>query len=136
MPYLHNYRLFISHAWRYSDGYRRVCQMLRDAPNFVWSNYSVPEDKAFERMIKADLQQQLRYQINPAQCVIILAGMYINHSDWIQFEINHAKAQGKPIVGIVPWGGQRVPIAVQDAADEIVAWQTSSLIAAIRRVTP
>lgn len=136
MPYLHEYRLFISHAWRYSDGYNRVCRMLTEAPHFVWRNYSVPEDRAFDRMSRSQLEQQLKWQINPTQCCVILAGMYVAHSDWIQFEINHAKSQGKPIVGIVPWGGERVPTAVQNAADEIVAWQASSIVAAIRRVTP
>ncbi|MDB5690330.1 MAG: nuclease, partial [Sphingomonas bacterium] len=42
MPALHNYRLFISHAWRYSEGYNRAVRFLNEANNFMLSNYSVP----------------------------------------------------------------------------------------------
>lgn len=83
MPYLHNYRLFISHAWRYSEGYDRAIRFLNDANHFIWTNYSVPEARAFEGLTRAGLQEQLRNQIRPVQCVVILAGMYVAHSDWI-----------------------------------------------------
>lgn len=136
MPYLHNYRLFLSHAWRYSDGYERICKFINGASNFVWTNYSVPESKAFEGLNSAQLGEQLKSQIRPVQCVIILAGMYVNHSDWIQYEIDFAKSLGKPILGVVPWGAERTPIAVQNAANEMVAWNSSSIVAAIRRITP
>ena len=96
MPLLHNYKLFISHAWSYSDRYKRAVEFLNDAPNFTWSNFSVPEDKAFEGMNNAELSEQMRRQIRPVQCVIIVSGMYVNHSAWIQFEMDFAKSQGKP----------------------------------------
>ena len=62
--------------------------------------------------------------------------MYVNHSDWIQFEMNFAKSLGKPILGIKRWGEQRTPQSVVDAADEMVAWNSSSIVAAIRRLVP
>lgn len=136
MPYLHDYRLFISHAWKYSDGYARVKAFLGAANNFAHTDYSVPESKAFVGMDRAQLQEQLRNQIRPVQCVLIVSGMYVAHSDWIQFEIDFAKSLGKPIVGIVPWGAERTPLAVTVAANEMVSWQTSSIISAIRRAVP
>ena len=136
MPYLHNHRLFISHAWQYSDGYARVIRFLNEAGNFTYSNYSVPEDRAFQGMTRPQLQEQLRNQIRPVQCVLIVSGMYVSHSDWIQFEIDVASALGKPIIGIVPWGAERTPLAVQNAAREMVAWQSTSIVSAIRRAVP
>ena len=136
MPHLHLYRLFISHAWRYSDGYKRLNDFLKAAPNFVYSNYSVPESKAFTGMTRLQLEEQLRNQIRPAQTVVILGGMYVAHSDWIQFEIDFAKALNKPILGIQPWGAQRMPTSVTLAATEIVGWNTNSIVEAIRRITP
>lgn len=133
MPQLYPYRLFISHAWRYSDGYQRVNDFLLGAPNFIYRNYSVPEDKAFEGMSRAQLQEQLRAQIRPAQVVIVVSGMYVAHSDWIQFEIDFANSLNKPIVGLVPWGAERLPSAVTNAATEMVGWNTSSIVSAIRR---
>lgn len=136
MPTLHQYRLFISHAWAYSEGYNRLISFLDIASNFSYSNYSVPTSKAFERMTSEQLGEQIRQQIRPVQAVIILAGMYVAHSGWIQYEIDYAVSTRKPIVGIVPWGGQRVPIAVQNCASKIVAWNTSSIVSAIREVVP
>jgi len=136
MPYLHNYRLFISHAWRYSEGYNRAVQFLNAAPNFLWSNYSVPVDKKFVGMNDSQLQQQIGYQINPAQCVVVLSGMYAHHSDWIIYELAYAKALGKPILGIVPWGQERTPAVVQQYATKMVNWNTASIVAGIREITP
>lgn len=136
MPYLHNYRLFISHAWRYSDGYQRINDFINSAPNFIWSNYSVPEAKAFENMTAIQLGEQLKAQIRPVQCVVILAGMYVQHSAWIQFEIDFAKSLNKPILGVVPWRAERTPSAVISAASEMVAWNSASIVSAIRRITP
>lgn len=136
MPYLHNYRLFLSHAWRYSEGYKRINNFINNSPNFIWTNYSVPESKAFQGLNGAQLGEQLKSQIRPVQCVIILAGMYVNHSAWIQYEIDFAKSIGKPILGVVPWGAERTPLAVQNAASEMVNWNSASIVAAIRRITP
>jgi hypothetical protein len=136
MPTLHNYRLFISHAWRYSEGYNRAVKFLNDANNFSWSNYSVPVDKKFEGMNEAQLQQQLANQINPTQCVIVLAGMYAHYSGWISYEMAYAKALGKPILGIVPWGAERTPKAVSDYATKMVNWNSASIVAGIREITP
>ena len=134
MPYLHNYRLFISHAWKYSDRYKRAVQFLNEANNFSWVNYSVPEDDAFDRMSAAGLTEAMRRQIRPVQCVVIVSGMYVNHSEWIQFEMDFAKSLGKPILGIKRWGEQRTPQNVVNCAVEMVAWNSVSIVGAIRRL--
>lgn len=134
MPSLFSYRLFISHAWRYSERYRRVIEFLDAANNFSYTNYSVSEDKAFDRMNVNQLKEELRQQIRPAQVVVVVGGMYIAHSDWIQFEIDFAKSLGKPILGIRPRGALVMPKAVSEAADEIVNWNTASMVGAIRRL--
>ena len=136
MPYLHTYRLFISHAWSYSDPYKRAVEFLNAAPNFIWANYSVPTAKAFSGLNSLQLKEQLRSQIRPVQCVIILAGMYTAHSAWIQFEIDVAKLLSKPILGIVPWGAERIPATVQAAASRMVNWNSASIVDGIRAITP
>lgn len=136
MPYLHDHKLFISHAWKYSDRYKRAVDFLNAAPNFKWSNYSVPENKAFEGMSSEELGEQMKRQIRPVQCVVIVSGMYVNHSDWIQYEMDFAKRIGKPILGIKRWGEQRSPQSVVDCADEMVRWNSASIVAAIRRLVP
>ena len=134
MPQLHRYRLFISHAWQYNADYHRLLQMLDNAPNFLYSNYSVPEHDPVDANNNTKLEEELRQQIRPVEVVIILGGMYVAYSSWIQFEIDFATQLGKPILGIRPRGAQVMPTAVQEAADEIVGWNTSTIVAAIRRL--
>lgn len=137
MPNLKTYDLFISHAWRYDDDYYRLVNMLDSAPNFKWRNYSVPKHDPVldpdDPDDKEKLIKELKEQIRPVNCVLILSGMYVAYSFWIQKEINISLSYSKPIIGIKPWGQQKVPTAVSDVANEIVSWNTQSIIDAIRR---
>ena len=136
MPSLKTYDLFISHAWKYNSEYYKLEGMLNDASNFEWRNYSVPKhDPVLDPDDPTDrktLLKELDEQIRPVNCVLILAGMYVSYSFWIQKEIEIAQTYGKPIIGIKPWGSERVPSAVTEAADEIVGWNTDSIVSAIR----
>jgi len=106
--------------------------MLDNANNFIYSNYSIPWEKRFEGLTKSQLQEELKGQIRPVEVVIILGGMYVAYSDWIQFEIDFAKPK-KPIIGLKPWGAQVMPQAITNAADIIVGWNTDSIVNAIRQ---
>lgn len=132
MPQLYPYRIFISHAWKYDDEYYKLERMLKEFPYFEFRNYSVPQHDPFESSQK--LAQKLLDQMNPTQVVIVLAGMYVNHSDWIQFEINEAKRMNKPIIGVRPWNQQRVPQAVESAAKVMHGWNTAPIVESIRQL--
>lgn len=132
MPQLRIYRLFISHAWRYSDEYNRMVGLLNNTPSFISQNYSVPKADPIDASSTSRLEKALCYQINPVHVVIILAGMYVAYSDWIQFEINYALKIGKPIIGVRPWGSERTPQAVVNTANELVGWNATSIVSAIR----
>lgn len=79
MPFLRNYDLFISHAWRYNDAYYRLEGLLRAAPYFRFRNYSVPTHDPLvdpNTLIgQARLADLLERQIRPVQCVLVIAGM-------------------------------------------------------------
>jgi hypothetical protein len=130
MPQLRDYKVFISHAWAYHDDYYRLEKFLNEAPNFSWTNLSVPRHDPIKNT--DELAKELHNQMRPAEAFLILAGMYVSHSDWIQYEINFARRIGRPIIGIKPWGNVLIPVAVQKGADEIVGWNTASIVAAIR----
>lgn len=132
MPQLYPYRIFISHAWDYNEEYCKLEKMLADYPNFEFRNYSVPKHDPLAT--SAQLTKKLLDQMNPTQIVIVLAGMYAAHSDWIQFEIDEAKRLTKPIIGVKPWGQERVPQAVQDAANVIHGWNVGPIVASIREL--
>jgi hypothetical protein len=131
VPTLKTYKVFISHAWQYNEDYYRIEKWLNEASNFSWTNLSVPRH---DPIVSAEqLTKELNNQMRPSDVFIILAGMYVSHSEWIQHEINFARRIGRPIIGIRPWGSAVVPVAVQKGADEIVGWTSDSIVGAIRR---
>ncbi|MCF8409241.1 MAG: TIR domain-containing protein [Crocinitomicaceae bacterium] len=139
MPPLKTYDLFLSHAWKYNSDYYRLEQFLKAAPYFKFRNYSVPihnplVDPNTPTGIRF-LTGELERQVKPVNCVLVLAGMYAAHSDWIHREINLANKYNKPIIGVIPWGQQRVPLVVQNASHAMVGWNTNSIISAIRELS-
>ena len=70
-------------------------------------------------------------QIRPASKVLVLSGMYAAHSDWIEYEVNKSVKLNKYIIGIRPWGQERIPKIIQDNADTLVGWNKNSIISAI-----
>src|SRR2546430_17305993 len=132
MPQLRTYNVFISHAWHRSAEYYRVEQFLAGALYFRYENLSVPEHDPLLCSNK-ELERELRNQMRPADVFLIIAGMYAAHSRWIDFELRFARRIGRPIIGIVRWGSERVPIAIQNCATEIVGWNGASIVGAIRR---
>ena len=133
MPQLKTYDLFISHAWRYDDDYNKLVTLLRDTTLFKWRNYSVPKHDPLDANNTQRLADSLKQQIRPVNAVLIISGMYVHYRDWIQYEIKVAKSYNKPIIGIEPWGSQRVPTEVQSAAIAMVGWRTNSIVTAVRR---
>lgn len=132
MPALREYKLFISHAWRHSEDYNRLVQFLRDAPNFEFQNLSVPSHAGIDADDTDELKKLLRNQMRPANVFLVIGGMYAAHSDWIDFEIDFSNYIGRPIIGIYPWGSERMPRVIQDAADVMVGWSTKTIVEAIR----
>lgn len=133
MPQLHTYKIFICHAWSYDSDYNGIVKLLNDAPTFSWANYSVPEHDPVIARNKPQLEALLINQMKFAEAFLAPAGMYVNHSDWIQFELTYGGKKAKPIIGIYPWGSERAPQALQDAASEMVGWSSNSIVSAIRR---
>lgn len=133
MPSLKNYHILISHSWNYSQYYEKVSTWLNETPYFLWSNYSVCCDNPLDTKTDSELKQRLTNKISNCSVVIVLSGMYSAYSKWIDYEINEAIRFGKPIIGIRPWGAERVPLKIQANATVMVNWQSSSVIDAIRK---
>lgn len=70
--------------------------------------------------------------MQPASCVLIMAGVYSTYSKWINIEIELAKSMNKKIIAIEPWESERTSSVVKTAADKIVKWNTDSIVSAIR----
>lgn len=124
------YRIFISHAWDYRDEYDRLCNLLNGVSYFSWTDYSVPSHDP----LTGALTQQFYDRIRLTNIVLVLSGMYANYSSWMQRELRIAKNMKKPVLAVIPQGAQRVPNDIQNLADELVGWNTDSIVSAIRRL--
>lgn len=85
---MNTYNLFISHAWKYNNGYYKVVDWLDSAvanKEFNYKNYSVPQHDPIidpdTNVGKNQLKELLKIQIRPASAVIILSGMYTAYSE-------------------------------------------------------
>ncbi|MDR2904099.1 MAG: TIR domain-containing protein [Clostridiales bacterium] len=94
MPQLKDYRLFISHAWKYGEDYTRLTNLLDAASNFSYYNYSAPENKPLELSrpdaAKTEIKKKITNKISPAQIILVISGMYTNNSEWMQYELDEA----------------------------------------------
>lgn len=139
MPSLKTYDLFISHAWKYGDDYDRLINLLDKANNFCYRNYSAPKDNPLKNLNgtdvvnKAQITSAIGRKIAPVNAVLVISGLYYNYREWMQKEIDIAIEKSKPIIAIKPWGNSKIPSAVSGVADDIVSWNTSSIVEAIRK---
>lgn len=137
MPNLYDYRLFISHAWKYGDDYNRLINLLNQANYFSYYNYSSPTEKPLfppgTPTTNSEVKRLITNKISPAQITLVLAGMYSTYSDWIKYEVDESLRMNKPIIGIYPHGQQLAPTYITNNATEMIHWNTDSIISAIRR---
>ena len=127
------YNLFISHSWAYSDAYEKLVNLLNAKTYFNYKNYSVPKnDPIHNAPYEYQLKEAIRKRMQPASCVLIMAGVYSTYSKWINIEIELAKSMSKKIIAIEPWGSEKTSRTVKAAADVIVGWNTDSIVNAIR----
>ena len=132
-----DYALFISHSWNYDQEYARLSRLLKEADCFNFRDYSVPEEEKFDTESDEELENALREkQIKPSSVVVVLAGLYSTHSDWIGKEVRIAKEEGKPILGVKPWGNDRTSNYVERHADKMASWNTDTIVGEIRDLAP
>jgi len=123
--------IFISHSWNYKQDYKTIFKWLKDGLNFY--DYSIPKhDNCGEKLSEYNLKKCIENQIRYSSIVVIVGGMYVSYSDWIDFEIKTAYEMKKCIILIKPWGNERLPLSAQLYATKIINWNKKSLIEAIK----
>lgn len=133
---MQTYHLFISHSWNYSDAHDKLVKLLTAHPTFTFKNFSVPpHNPIVGAQTDKQLELAIENKIRPCSAVLIMAGMYSAYSKWINKEIEIAKRMGKVIIAIKPFGAERISTVVRDAAHAECAWNTNSIVGAIRQHT-
>lgn len=130
---MEEHNIFISHSWGYDLHYQRLMKLLDNYPYARFKDYSIPKDDPIHNAPKkAQLKEAIRKQMQSAGCILIMAGVYASYSEWMNIEIELANEMDKKIIAIKPRGNERLSAIVQINADEIVNWNTKSIVEAIR----
>ena len=125
-------KLFVSHVFEPADDYDRVFEYLESSHNFYYRNCSDPERRGSGE--RESLKEELRRQINQAEVVIIVSGLYKQHQELIDFQLNCAKGLNKRVVVVEFFGvKQKLPVQLEALADEVVEWNEREIADAIRR---
>jgi hypothetical protein len=125
-------RLFVCHVWVEDEDYHRVFEYVESSPNFFYRNTSTPDARPSGD--KEALRDSLRKQIIEAEVVILPAALYRRNVEWVEFQMNCAKAFDKPLLVLEPFGGtDTIAPAVQELADDVVPWDQRQLVDAVKR---
>ncbi len=133
------YNIFISHSWAYSDAYEKFMNLLKKDPYFNFKDYSVPRNDPIHNAPNSQaLSNAIQQQMAPCHIIIIMAGKYATYSDWINKEIRIAQnafSSKKPILAVKPWANTQISSVVANSADELVGWNSSSILTALKRIS-
>ena len=110
-------------------------ELLESRGYFKVEFFEVPPHDPIESSNSDYVKSRIRQKIAQSDVVIGIAGMYATYSEWMEWELNAAKNMGKPILGVIPRGQQRVSQTVKSVSDKIVHWNTESIVAAIRELS-
>ena len=129
------YTIFISHCWDYRSAYYTVKEWIDDS-DITWKDMSIPAHDPKQTHSDSELEQMIDNKIRNSSLFIIIAGMYVSQQNrvWINKEIEIAQKYNKPILAIKPWGNERTPTKIQEVADKLVNWQSSSVINGIKEL--
>lgn len=125
-------RIFVAHPFEEAEDYLRVFEYLESSHNFYYRNVSVPDRKYLADPEGA--RTELRRQIGLSEVVIIPAGLYKPHRDWVEFELNCAKGFDRPVIVLELFGvKEKLPVQLEALSDERIEWNERSIADAIRR---
>lgn len=127
------YNVFISHSWDHVDDLKNLKNLLENRGYFNVEFMEKTPDNPIDSENSSYIKTVLRNCIQKSDVVLALAGVYASYSGWMAWELDEAISKNKPIIGVIPRGQERVSKVVQDKADELVRWNTESIVDAIRR---
>lgn len=131
-----DYRIFISHSWQYSGTLEALRNLLNARGYFSASYEESTRDAPINSQSEAYIKQRLGQKIASSDVVLALAGIYASHSSWMTWELDKAVSLGIPVIGVIPWGQERVSSIVSSRSVADVRWNTESIVSAIREHAP
>ena len=127
------YKIFISHSWSHVNDLKSLRNLLESRGYFNVEFTEFPPTDSINSMNTYYIRQRISERIAASNIVLGIARIYASYSDWMKWELDKAIEKGVPIIGVIPRGQERISAIVNDRADEIVHWNTESIVSAIRK---
>lgn len=127
-----DYKIFISHSWSYTEDLEALQKLLNGRGYFNVTFLEATKKTPIDSENAAYVKTVLKARILQSDIVLALAAVYATHSDWMIWELETAKANNIPIVGVIPRGQERISTEVYNRSIVDVKWNTESIVDAIR----
>lgn len=127
-----NYKVFISHSWTHVEDLKSLRKLLEARGYFNVEFEEATPDEPINSENAEYIKSMLREKIKGADIILGIAGIYASHSEWIEWELDFAIRKEIPIVGVIPRGKERVSTIVKERAEDVVKWNTESIVSAIK----
>ena len=123
----------MTHNFAEDDDYLRVFEFLEGVDRFFYINCSKPENIPGAGGLEA-IKEELIEQIKASEAVLVLASHFIEHTELLRFQMDVAEANGKPLIGIRPFGGiVETPEELVNRVSEHIEWNEREMADALRR---
>lgn len=126
------YKVFISHSWKYHDELLKLANLLESRGYFKVEFQESTPNNPINSSNSGYIKQRLKQKISESDIVLGIAGVYATYSDWIAWELETANDLRVPVVGVIPWGQERISSVVNHYSVYNVRWNTESIVDAIR----
>ena len=127
-----DYKIFISHSWSYTEDLEALQKLLNARGYFNVTFLEATKKTPIDSENAAYVKSVLKAKILQSDIVLALAAVYATHSEWMIWELETAKANKIPIVGVIPRGQERISTEVYSRSIVDVKWNTESIVDAIR----
>ncbi|MFO0964374.1 MAG: hypothetical protein U0793_02130 [Gemmataceae bacterium] len=133
--------LFLVHAWRFHDDWKRLAGILDEHDVHGWRNFSLPwHDPAIDPRSprgRETIQRTLEAQIIPVHAVLLLEGVWREPGvrAWIELELDMARRHGKPVIAVPAWGAAEVSAELRDRADTTAPFDAAAVFEMVRSET-
>lgn len=126
------YSLFISHSWDHDDTLQSLKNLLNGREYFNAEYTQIEKDCPINSENAAVVKANITKKLKESDVLLAIAGVFASHSDWMQWEMDKAKGLGLNVIGVIPWGQQRVSTEVSNRSVVDVRWNADSIVDAIR----
>ena len=126
------YKIFISHSWNYDDVLQRLKNLLNERGYFPAEYTQVEKSHPINSEYAPAIKAQITRRLEDSDIVLAIAGVYASYSEWMQWEMDKAIDLELNVVGVIPWGQERISTQVYNRSKVDVRWNTESIVDAIR----